>query len=150
MFAEYTAAPLDGSSKHAALESAAGFSNRSVLGALIYAYVVARPDVGCAITTLSCFSDRQAKIHYDALRRVARYLRTTKSWGLLYWRCSLVPCLPVGVFQTLASDPAIPIFPVPEHPTLLAGYIDAAHATDLLTCRSITGLVFMFCCGPIA
>jgi hypothetical protein len=32
----------------------------------------------------------------------------------------------------------------------LAGYVDAAHATDLVTRRSITGLVFMFCGGPLA
>ena len=33
---------------------------------------------------------------------------------------------------------------------MLAGYVDAAHATDLLTRRSITGLVFMFGGGPLA
>jgi hypothetical protein len=35
-------------------------------------------------------------------------------------------------------------------PTVLAGYVNAAHATDLVTRRSITGLVLMFCGGPIA
>jgi hypothetical protein len=32
---------------------------------------------------------------------------------------------------------------------LLAGYVDAAHAMDLVTRRSITGLVFMFGGGPL-
>ena len=102
------------------------------------------------MTTLARFSDHPAKIHYDALRRVARYLRMTKSWGLFYWRPQLLPRLPVGVFQPLPSDPALPTFPEASQPTLLTGYVDAAHATDLLTLRSITGLVFMFCGGPIA
>lgn len=99
MFADYESAPLDVSSEHASIESSAGFSYRSVLGALIYAYVVARPDIGYAVTTLARFSDRPAKIHYDALRRIARYLRMTKSWGLFYWRRQSLPSLPVGDFQ---------------------------------------------------
>ena len=150
MFDEYDSAPLDGSLAHSSIESAAGFSYRSVLGALIYAYVVARPDIGYAVTTLARFSDHPAKIHYDALRRVARYLRMTKHWGLLYWRRSPLLDLPVGTFQPLSSDPALPSFPEPDQSTLLAGYVDAAHATDLITRRSITGLVFMLCGGPIA
>ena len=150
MFAEYETAPLDGSPEHAAIEATAGFSYRSVLGALIYAYVVARPDIGYAVTTLARFSDHPSKVHYDALRRVARYLRMTRHWGLIYWRRHRLASLPVGTFQPLHPDPSLPSFPEPSQPTLLAGYVDAAHATDLVTRRSITGLVFMFCGGPIA
>ena len=150
MFADYDRTPADDPSAHASLEAAVGFSYRSVLGALIYAYVVARPDIGYAVTTLARFSDHPTKVHYDALRRVARYLRMTKSWGLIYWRRRLLPNLPIGLFGPLNPDPALPIFPEPEKPTVLSGYVDAAHATDLTTRRSITGLVFMFCGGPIA
>ena len=38
----------------------------------------------------------------------------------------------------------------PQSLTELASYVDAAHATDLVTCRLITGLVIMFCDGPMA
>ena len=48
------------------------------------------------------------------------------------------------------SDTSLPDFPQPQSPTSLAGYVDAAHATDLSTRRSITGLAFMLCGGPIA
>ncbi|KAI2490688.1 Reverse transcriptase (RNA-dependent DNA polymerase) [Fragilaria crotonensis] len=78
MFDDYITAPRDGTPEYCDIETAAGFSYRSVLGALIYAYVVARPDIGYAVTTLARFSDHPAKVHYDALRRVARYLRMTK------------------------------------------------------------------------
>ncbi|KAI2514205.1 retrotransposon [Fragilaria crotonensis] len=150
MFDDYATAPHNGTDAYCDLETAAGFSYRSVLGALIYAYVVARPDIGYAVTTLARFSDHPAKIHYDALRRVARYLRMTKTWGLFYWRRSLISSLPPGTFQTLIADPSLPVFPQPQSPTELAGYVDAAHATDLTTRRSITGLVFMFGGGPLA
>jgi hypothetical protein len=150
MFDDYTTAPRAGTLEYCDLETAAGFSYRSVLGALIYAYVVARPDIGYAVTTLARFSDHPAKVHYDALRRVARYLRMTKHWGLLYWRHTLLPSLQPGDFTPLAADPSLPVFPQPQASTELAGYVDAAHATDLVTRRSITGLVFMFCGGPLA
>jgi hypothetical protein len=150
MFEDYATAPRAETREYRDLETAAGFSYRSVLGALIYAYVVARPDIGHAVTTLARFSDHPAKIHYDALRRVARYLRMTKHWGLLYWRRTLITSLPPGTFKPLLSDPSLPDFPQPVSPIELAGYVDAAHATDLTTRRSITGLVFMFGGGPLA
>ena len=150
MFDDYITAPRDGTPEYCDLETAAGFSYRSVLGALIYAYVVARPDIGYAVTTLARFSDHPAKVHYDALRRVARYLRMTKNWGLLYWRNMILSTLPHGDFQILTPDPTLPDFPQPHSSVELAGYVDAAHATDLVTRRSITGLVFMFCGGPLA
>ncbi|KAI2496066.1 retrotransposon [Fragilaria crotonensis] len=150
MFDDYAAAPLEGTDTSQALEMSMGFSYRSVLGALIYAYVVARPDIGYAVTTLARFSDHPAKIHYDALRRVARYLRMTKNWGLLYWRHSKLSSLPTGLFEILSPDLSLPDFPQSQVATELTGYVDAAHATDLHTRRSITGLVFMFGGGPIA
>jgi hypothetical protein len=82
-------------------ETTAGFSYRSVLGAIIYVYVVARPDIGFAVTLLARFSDHPAKIHFDSLRRLARYLRMTKDWGLFYWRSKPIPLLPAGTFTIL-------------------------------------------------
>ena len=150
MFDDYAAAPLEGTDTSQALEMSMGFSYRSVLGALIYAYVVARPDIGYTISTLARFSDHPAKIHYDALRRVARYLRMTKNWGLLYWRHSKLSSLPTGLFEILSPDLSLPDFPQSQVAIELTGYVDTAHATDLHTRRSITGLVFMFGGGPIA
>jgi hypothetical protein len=91
-----------------------------------------------------------ARHGFSSTTRVARYLRMTKSWGLFYWRPKCLMSLPVGAFQPLNADSSLPVFPAPTHPTKLAGYVDAAHATDLVTRHSITGLVFMFCGGPIA
>ena len=62
----------------------------------------------------------------------------------------LLPTLPRGDFQILTPDLTLPDFPQPHSSIEVAGYVDAAHATDLVTRRSITGLVFMFCGGPLA
>ena len=78
MITDYATAPRAVTDEYSALESSSGFLHRSVLDALIYAYVMAQPDIVYAVTTLACFSDRPAKIHYDALRRIARYLGRKK------------------------------------------------------------------------
>jgi hypothetical protein len=150
LFADYDSNANADANALLEFETAAGFAYRSVLGAIIYIYVVARIDIGFAVTLLARFSDHPSKIHFDSLRRLARYLRMTKDWGLLYWRPTLLTSLPTGTFVALLSDPTLPSFPQPLLPTTLAGYVDAAHATDLTTRRSITGLVFMFCGGPVA
>jgi hypothetical protein len=41
--------------EHAKLESELGFSYRSLLGELLFAYVTTRPDIGYSITTLTKF-----------------------------------------------------------------------------------------------
>ena len=150
LFADYVANANADANALLEFETAAGFAYRNVLGAIIYIYVVARIDIGFAVTLLARFSDHPSKIHFDSLRRLARYLRMTKDWGLMYWRPTLLSSLPMGTFVALLPDPTLPSFPQPLLPTTLAGYVDAAHATDLTTRRSITGLVFMFCGGPVA
>jgi hypothetical protein len=131
-------------------EDGAGVSYQSILGCVIYVYVVARIDIGFAVSLLARFSDHPVKIHFDCLRRLARYLRMTKSWGLIYWRPEPIDILPIGDFIVLLPDPALPDFPQPQSPTSHAGNVDAEHATDLSTRRSITGLAFVLCGGPIA
>ena len=63
LFSDNDGSSCDGMPEHAELATAAGLPYRSVLGALIYAFVVARPDIGYAVTTLARFSDHPAKIH---------------------------------------------------------------------------------------
>ena len=128
----------------------AGFSYCSILGCVIYIYVVARLDIGFAIILLARFSDHPVKIHVDSLRRLARYLRMTKDWGLIYWRPAPIATLPLSNFVVLLSDPSLSVFPQPQLSISLPGYVVATHATDLSTRRSITSLAFILCGGPIA
>jgi hypothetical protein len=70
--------PSEGTSEHAELQSSHGFSYRTLLGELLYAYVTCRPDIGFAVTTLSKFSMNPNKRHYRYLKSVATYLRRSK------------------------------------------------------------------------
>jgi hypothetical protein len=141
--------PAEGTREHKALELEAGFSYRQVLGELIYAYVVCRVDIGYAATFLSRFAQAPTIEHYRALKNVVKYLRATKSWGIIYWRDRPVDQFPEVPLAQPDLDPSLPSFPV-EKLDRLVGFLDAAHATDLKTRRSVTGYVFCLAGGAVA
>jgi len=141
--------PAEGSPAHKRLEAEMKFSFRQVLGELIYAYVVTRLDIGHAITFLSRFSTKPHAEHYTALKNVCRYLRRTKSWGIVYWRKKPVHSLPHVPLDAPAWDDSLPAFP-PYSLMQLTGFVDAAHATDIATRRSVTGVGFCLAGGAIA
>ena len=78
--------PPEGTPEHAALSESQGFSYRTLLGELLYAYVTCRPDIGYAVVTLSKFGAAPSAYHYSCLKGVAKYLRRTKSWGIRFRR----------------------------------------------------------------
>ena len=142
-FAEHTP-------EHAALAAEMKFSYRTLLGELLYAYITARPDIGYAIATLAKFSNAPAKIHYQRLKGVAKYLRNTIDWGIIYWRSEPNVTLP-NVPLTLAEyDPQLPPFPPSSSPFQLRGFVDASHANDLRNRRSTTGYGFCIAAGVVA
>ena len=59
-----TGGPAEGTKEHHKLETDMGFSYRTLLGELMYAYVSCRLDIAYAITTLSKFATRPTKLHY--------------------------------------------------------------------------------------
>ena len=141
--------PMEDTAEAGILRDEMGFSYRQLLGELMYAYVVARPDIGFAVCLLARFSSTPHQKHYDALRHIAQYLSRTIDWGIIYWRPS-----PLREFQAVhlappPEDESLPVFPQPE-PLVLTGYMDAAHATDMIQRKSVTGLLFMIAGGVIA
>ena len=142
--------PPEHSPEGLSLAKSSGFSYRVLLGELMYAYAVSRPDIGFALTKLSQFSHHPANIHFTALRHVAIYLRSTKDWGIIYWRPQLLAPLPIGDILALPvpDDPNLPPFPIHHSPSQLVAFVDASHATDT-TRRSVTGFVLTFCGAAI-
>jgi len=59
------AGPVENTPEHKALEAEQGFGYRSVLGEILFAYVLCRPDVGYAVTTLAKFSTAPNALHYE-------------------------------------------------------------------------------------
>ncbi|HEY9819031.1 MAG TPA: Ty1/Copia family ribonuclease HI, partial [Candidatus Obscuribacterales bacterium] len=142
--------PLEGTPEHSALAAKHGFAYRTLLGELLYAYVTCRPDIGYAAVTLSKFSINPHDIHYTLLKKVAKYLRQTKEWGITYRKNTRDPQLPNSPHTRLLHPADLPDFPSAAHPLEMAGYVDAAHANDLRNRRSTTGYAFLLSGGAIS
>ena len=83
------------------------------------------------------------------MKQVCKYLRRTKAWGLVYWRERPTLSLPSIPLEQMPCDDSLPQFPCHSHLDLV-GFVDAAHAVDLKTRRSVTGFVFCLAGGAIA
>ena len=88
----------------------------NLIGSLQYAAVTTRSDISMAVSHLSCFLTQLSTNHWEACKRVMRYLKGTIDLGLV-----------LG-----GQDSCI-----------LAGYCDSDWASDIATRRSRTCYVFM-------
>uniref|UniRef100_A0A3Q7JAX8 Reverse transcriptase Ty1/copia-type domain-containing protein n=1 Tax=Solanum lycopersicum TaxID=4081 RepID=A0A3Q7JAX8_SOLLC len=87
----------------------------SAVGSLMYAMVCTRSDLAHAVSVVSRFMGQPGREHWQAVKRIFRYLRGTSDVGLIYG----------GDTQCLVT-----------------GYSDSDYAGDVDTRRSITGYVF--------
>jgi hypothetical protein len=121
-------------------------SEHAVVGEFMYAIVTAQQDIGYVVTRLAKFSTSPHDIHCTTLKAIGVYLCHTVDWGIIYWRPTLISGLPPGSIRpSTPLNTSLPPFPMVTDPLTLVGYVDAAHATDLSTCRSVTGLVYTLC-----
>ena len=70
--------PKEGRKEHQELQEKRGFSYRTLLGEMMFAYVSCRPDIGYAIRLMSKYSSNPSEFHYSSLESITKYLRTTK------------------------------------------------------------------------
>ena len=92
-----------------------------LVGSLIYAAICTRPDIQFAISILAQFMADPAPFHWEAAKRVLRYLKGTRDYSL-----------------TFGGDL-----------TDLTGYTDADWGSQAHR-HSISGFVFKFCGGAIS
>ncbi|XP_068994260.1 uncharacterized protein [Neodiprion pinetum] len=96
---------------------------QEAIGALLYLSQITRQDISYAIYTLSAYNNIATKIHWQAVKRVFRYLQGTKELGLEYNK---------------------------EGNNEIFGYCDADWANDEGDRKSITGYVFILQGGAIS
>lgn len=87
----------------------------SAVESLMYAMVCTRPDLAHAVSVISRFMSQPGKEHWQAVKRIFRYLRGTSDIGLVY-----------GV----------------DTQCLVTGYSDSDYAGDVDSRRSMIGYVF--------
>lgn len=89
---------------------------REAVGSLMFFSIVSRPDITFAVNTVSKYLNNHNKSHWEAVKRIFRYLSGTKDLGIMYRSGGS------------KSD--------------LIGFCDADYARDLETRRSVTGYAF--------
>ena len=98
---------------------------RSLVGGLLYAAMVTRPDINFAVQLLGRHLQGSNKTHWQAGMQVLAYLKGTRNLGIMYGR---------------SPD---------KDRMIMTGYSDADWGGDEATARSTTGYIFSVCGGPI-
>ncbi|XP_059051907.1 uncharacterized protein LOC131846587 [Achroia grisella] len=96
---------------------------RELIGSLMYLSVCTRPDIAHAVNFMSQFCNCFEEVHWTATKRILRYLKGTKSLGLVYYR---------------------------DERGTVQGFCDADHAHDLVDRKSYSGNVFKMAKGAIS
>ena len=139
--------PLEGTTEHKKLQESAGFSYRTLIGELLYAYNVCRLDIGFAISTMSKFSTNPTSLHYTYLKGIALYLRRTKKWGLRYKKSTDQPDTTLPSHHDddnpIPLPDSLPDFPQLPTDTTITCLVDAAYGNDLSRRKSTTGFAIM-------
>lgn len=93
-----------------------------IIRSLMFLMNYTRPDIAYAVSRLSRYTHNPSKDHWNALRRLLKYLRGTMDWGLHF----------VGF------------------PGVLEGYCDANWVSDSDEVSSTSGYVFTLCGAAIS
>lgn len=99
------------------------FPYREAIGSLNYIALISRPDISYAVNVLARFSNSPSEVHWNAVKRIMRYLKGTIAMSICY--CE-------------------------DTDDRLIGFCDSDHAGDLKERRSTSGYIFMLHNGPIS
>jgi Reverse transcriptase (RNA-dependent DNA polymerase) len=107
----------------------ATFSFRELIGTLLWISNGTRPDIVFPVNTLAKYTHNLALLHWRAALRVLVYLKTTKNYCIRYAQ---------QIHQDNIVSTGYMRGILPEQSDFKC-YVDASHASDLDTRRSITG-----------
>lgn len=96
---------------------------QQLIGSLMYLSVLTRPDISYSISFLSQFNNCHTKEHWEYAKRVLKYLKRTKCYGIKYCK---------------------------EGNSEITGYVDADWASNSVDRRSYTGMCFLLSNGVIS
>ena len=111
----------------AAAEEMAAVPYRSVVGSLMYAAHVTRPDIANAVRGLGTVAHDPSEDHWVKAKRCLRYLAGTKELGIVFHRKAFA-----------------------EEELTLTGFVDADWAGDSSSGKSTTGYLFKLAGGVVA
>lgn len=108
---------------HSGNEDATSAPYREAIGSLMYLSTATRPDITFAVNVASRYLDTATKIHWNAVKRIFKYLKGTTNFGLKFER---------------------------DQEKHICVYSDADYAGDTETRRSTTGVIVKYGSGSIS
>ena len=127
------------------LEQSAGFKYRNATGELIFAMITCRADIAFPVIKLTQYNSQPATTHYEAVKKIFKYLNATIDDGLTFWRPRPHSSLPSTNRPTPADDTHKIHIPKESKSELTAyGYTDSDLAGDTKTRKSVSGVIIMF------
>jgi len=120
-----------------------GFNYHAVIGKIVYAYVLCRPDFGYDVTLLSRFNTCPAQCHYDAVKHCLKSLLRSSSYGIWYWRCVPLSDLPSAEHVPRPLEDFELDYPIVTDPFLTSATVDMSYGPELL-CRHSIGASFIY------
>lgn len=97
---------------------------RQAVGSLMFLLQATRPDLAFALSTVSQFNDKYTEVHWNAVKRILKYLKNTSNYGLFFRK---------------------------DQVGQIVGYSDASHAGNHpVDTKSTTGYIFQFQKGTIS
>ena len=131
--------------QHKALEESIGFKYRNATGELIFALITCRADIAFPVIKLTQYNSYPAKSHYEAVKKVYRYLNATISEGLTFWRPRPDNSLPKSKYPIPEKDTHnLHIPPESNSCNTAYGYTDSDLAADTKTRKSVSGVTIIF------
>ena len=132
------------------LQLSMGINYRQAIGELIYAMISCRPDISFPLIKLSQYSNKPAKIHYEAVKHLLQYLFETPHEGLYYWRSEEHEQLPPLPFPETTQQNYTPSQDSqPDSTTTMHAAVDADWAGDTTHRKSVTGITLRLAGGTI-
>jgi len=94
-----------------------------LIGSLLYIMLGTRVDIAFAVIKLARFASNPSNIHFTAVKRVYKYLKGTKEYGITYYK---------------------------DYSRYILGYCDADYAGDILSAKSTSGYIILLAGGIIS
>jgi hypothetical protein len=101
---------------------------QGIIGLLLYIALGTRPNIAYSVIKLARFASNPSLSHIASAKRVLRYLKAIKDYGITYYNTR---------YNTNSSS-------------YISGYCDADYAGDIATAKSTLGYIFFIAGGPIS
>ena len=127
------------------LEESSGFKYRNATGELIFAMITCRVDIAFPVIKLTQYNSNPAMSHFDAVKKVFKFLNATMDNGITFWRPTPNRSLPYSCPPTPEPDTHTVHIPVESKTSTTAyGYSDSDLASDTKTRNSVSGVTVIF------